>query len=229
MQRWRDLGQSGALGDAHVREDREVLLRKGHPADAAWMLLDGAVEILQPGIDGTSVVVKLLVAPTLFGVIELLGDEAHWLEDVRVLGRATVVRLPRERFLDVVKHDAVASYECLRDVGTAFCVAARHEPSRLHAVETLLANALLAYVDACGERWDGGVRLQVKRTQADLAQAIGKSERAVNTVLSGWRDAGVVDKVEGRYLVHQRAILETLAGELLGSLVHAPHGVPPPR
>lgn len=220
MNRWQALAESGALGRAADHADRAVVLRKGAPAAAASVLVDGAVEILQPGADGDSVLVKILVAPTLFGVIELIGDEPLWLEDVRVLGGARLVEVPKARFLDLVATDPAASYECLRDVGRAFCVAARHEPSRLFSVEALLANTLLAYVDACGERWDGGQRLRVKRTQADLAAAIGKSERAVNTALSAWREQGVVDKTDGRYIVHRREVLEGIAGELLGSLVH---------
>lgn len=220
MRAWQRLFAEGALGPRVTFEDRDEVFAKGAAADAAWFLAEGAVEILQPGQDGGSVVVKLLVAPTLFGLIEALGDERETLESVRALGDITCARMERRRLHEIVAREGEATVECLRDVCRAFCVAARFEPSRLSSVDALLANALLAYVDACGEPWDGGVRLRVKRTQADLAQAIGASERSVNKLLSSWKSEGVIDKNDARYIVHQRAVLEELAGELAGSLVH---------
>lgn len=219
MRRWRTLVDDG-LGARRGFADRDVLLHKGDVVEGAAVLVDGAVEILQPGPEGTSVLVKILVAPTLFGVIEVIAGEPSWLETVRGLGDGVIVPVSRARFLHTVEHDAAASFECLRDLGTAFAVAAKHEPSRLHAVDALLANVLLAYVDACGEPWDGGLRLKVKRTQADLAAAIGASERSVNKRLSDWKDRGAVDKNDARYIVHDRAFLEDTAGELRGSLIH---------
>jgi CRP/FNR family cyclic AMP-dependent transcriptional regulator len=217
MKRWGEL----VAGLHRTRfGDRDALVHKGGDAEAVAVLVEGAVELLHPSPDGSSVLVKILVAPTLFGVIEAIAREPSWLESVRGLGDGSVVWVPRAQFQQIVESDAAASYECLRDLGLAFAVAARHEPSRLHQVDAVLANALVAYVDACGEPWDGGMRLRVKRTQADFAAAIGASERSVNKALTEWRERGLIDKNDARYIVLDRRALIELAGELAGSLVH---------
>lgn len=220
MRTWPALANDGALGVLRSVVDREVVFERGTAADRAWFLAAGAVEIVQRSAEGTSIVVKILTAPTLFGVIEILGGEPHVLETVRALGGADVYGLPRAAFLDRIARDADAAYECLVDVGAAFCVAARFEHARLHETEALLANLLLAYVDVLGERWDGGVRVAVKRTQAELAEAIGAGERSVNRILADWKDAGLVHKIDARYLVRDRDALVERAGDLRGSLVH---------
>ncbi len=227
MDRWVALYRTGALGLPLHLKDREVVFRRGDEADACYFLRDGAVELLQSSEDGKAVLVKILVGPTLFGAIEPLGGEPLYLETVRVLEKANVVRLTRARFLQLVSEDAEASFECLKDVGKAFCVAAQLEPARLFPADAQLAAVLLAYADACGDPCDDGVHMRVKRTQEDLAQAIGGGERSVNRFLTEWKSRGLVSKRTARYLVHDLEGLRLIAGSLSFGLVHrlAPRGV----
>lgn len=222
VRHWSTLVAGKRFGAARRRADGDVVFAKGDPLDHVYALVAGAVEILQPALAATdaTVVVKLLAAPTLFGAIEALGDEPRALESVRALGDTDVVAIERAAFRATIAADLAAAHECLLDVGRAFCVAAKFEPSRLADVDARLAAMLLAYVDVCGEPWDGGVRMRVKRTQADLAGAIGASERTVNRVLADWKARGFVDKNDARYIVHDAPALHALAGELAGALVH---------
>lgn len=224
------LYRQGALGLPQHRKDREIVFSRGDPADAAFFLRDGCIEILQTSDDGKAALQKILIGPTLFGAIECLGDAPAYLETVRVLEQANAVRVPRARFLELLREDNAASYECLRDVGRAFCVAAQLEPARLFGTDVQLAAVLVAYADACGDAEDGVVRLRVKRTQEDLAQAIGGGERSVNRFLADWRARGLVDKVDARYVLHDLDALKEIAGPLLGALVHrAPPAAPRAR
>jgi CRP-like cAMP-binding protein len=226
MQRWLALQICEGLGSSRDHTDRDLLFQKGEPATHGWFLKQGVVEILQPAANGTSMIVKLLRAPTLFGVIEHLGDEPRYLESVRSLGPAHTISIEREKLLGLLRENPAAALECLHDLGAAFCAAARFEASHVSDTEALLANAFLAYIDVVGEPWDGGTRMQVKRTQVDFAHAIGAAERSVNRVLKEWQARNIVDKTGARYIVHDRGYLERLAGELRGSLVHPPL---PPR
>ena len=220
MRAWQKLFAAGELGVAAERADLDVVFHKGEPAAHAFFLVDGAVEILQPGAGGGSVVVKLLQAPTLFGAIEAFSSDGTYLESVRCLGPVRLVRVTSARLREIAARDAAAAYDALVDVSRAFCVAARFEASRLSTTEALLANALLAYVDVVGSERDGGRFMTVKRTQADLAAAIGAAERSVNRILADWQSRDAVRKVAARYGVLDRAFLEETADELLGSLVH---------
>jgi CRP-like cAMP-binding protein len=193
--------------------DAEYLFRKGEPARHAYVLESGAIEILQDDPNGSALVVKILAAPNLFGVIEVLGGEARYLETVRALGDSSVLALSRQAFVSLLRRSGEASFACLINTACAFCLSARFEPTHLASSEQKLANYMASLFDLWGER------LPFKRGQDDFASATGISERNVNRLLTRLQTDGIVRKHEGRYELLDGARLRALAGELYGSLV----------
>ncbi|HEY1100332.1 MAG TPA: Crp/Fnr family transcriptional regulator [Myxococcota bacterium] len=220
MKRWTTLFDEGRFGLPRRAADRDVVFSRGDPAHHVHVLRRGAVEIQQPADDGRAVLVKVLVGPCLFGVIEQLGGVPHYLETVQALGAADIATVDAAAFAALLRGDAALSYECLVDVGTAFCVAARQESARLQPLETQVASVLLAWADATGEPTATGIRLGIKRSQEDIAAAVGCSERSVTRILADWKAHHVVDKSGGRFTVVDIARLRTQAGVLHDSLVH---------
>ncbi len=135
-------------------------------------------------------------------------------------GRATLLRVGRETGLMMLKAHPELALRTLIELSRAFCGAARLEANRLHSTESLLAQALLGYVEACGEPWDGHQRMRVKRTQADLAECIGTNERSINRRLTAWKSAGLIDKKDARYSVVDAARLRELIEPGMRALVH---------
>lgn len=220
MKRWAAFFDEGRFGLPRRLKDRDVVFSRGDSALHAYVLRRGAVEILQPADDGRCVLVKVLVGPCLFGVIEQLGCADVYLETVHALGSADVVSIEGAAFSAMLQTDAAISYECLVDVGTAFCVAARQESARLHSLEAQAASVLLAWGDATGEKTPAGIRLGVKRSQEDLAAAVGCSERSITRILADWKKRNIVDKSAGRMTLVDSEALGTQAGALRDSLVH---------
>lgn len=207
VERWSAFLGTGVLGNATVLQDRDVVARRGEEARAFWLHSEGALEVFQTGADGRSYLARLLLAPNVICLKECLAGEEAYLQTVRVLERATVVRIERSRALELLTANPMLALRTLVEVSRAFCGAARLESNRLHDAESLLAHALLAYVEACGEPWDGAVRMRVKRTQGELAECIGANERSVNRILAAWKADGLVDKRDARYLVLDNARL----------------------
>ena len=214
------LARTGRLGPVGVHADASRIFERGEPATHAYYLEHGAVEIVQSGEQGAEVVVKILVGPALFGTIEILGDEAAYLESVRSLGAARVYRVARSPFIQLLLDNQRLALDVATDMSRAFCTAARFEPSRVHEADVLLANLLVAYADVFGHASANVVELRIKRTQDALAAAIGASERQVNRLISDWRDAGKLDKRAGYYVLLDYRFFTTLAAELSRSLVH---------
>jgi CRP-like cAMP-binding protein len=221
MKQWSAICAEGRFGLPLRFDDRSIIFSRGDVADAVYFLHSGAVEILHDSNDGRAVLVKILVAPCLFGSIEQLGGSPHYLETVRVLGEATMVRVGGRAFMDQLRTDVRLSNECLVDVGTAFCVAAQLEPARLFGLESQLAAVLLAYGDAVGNKTPlGAIRLRVARTQADLAAAIGASERSITRCLADWKKSAIIDKRAGKYFLLEVDRLIDIAGPLQSGIVH---------
>jgi hypothetical protein len=172
---------------------------------------------VHPG--GGATVVKILKAPGFFGLTEPVAGERDYLVSTRALGPARYFAMAKRPLRQLLGENVDATVELLEYMSAAFCVTARFEASRLFPPEALLANLLLAYLDVAPEWYDGSWRIALKRTQADLANAIGASERLVNRRITEWQDGGVLEKKNARFTIHQRESLETIAGDLVGSLV----------
>ncbi len=217
---WTGLFRAGALGPARRLDDREVLSRRGEPATTMWYQASGLLEVYQTSPDGRGYLARVLVAPTVLCLKECLAGEAGYMQTVSVLEAAEVVAIQRDRALEILAAHSALCLSTLVEVSRAFCGAARLEVNRLDSAERLLASVLLAYTEACGEPWDGGLRMRVKRTQTDLAGAIGANERSVNRALSAWKRRGLVDKRDARYLVLDRPALTALADPETLALIH---------
>lgn len=217
---WSELFSEGAVGPSRQLSDREELSRRDEPAEAMWYQASGLLEVFQTSADGRSYLARILIAPTVLCLKECLAGETTYLQTVRVLEAAEVVPISRDRALEILAHHPELCLSTLVEVSRAFCGAARLEVNRMDSTERLLAHALLAYTEACGEPWDGGRRMRVKRTQTELAGAIGANERSVNRALTAWKRKGWVDRVDGRYLVlDQDALLHAAEIELV-DLIH---------
>ncbi|MBI1949270.1 MAG: Crp/Fnr family transcriptional regulator [Deltaproteobacteria bacterium] len=220
--RWSDLAAAGEVGVATAFSDQDVIARRDDPATACWYHATGALEVFQPGADGRSYLARLLLAPNIICLKECIAGEQRYLQTVRALERASLMRIERERALALLMANPALSLRTLVEVSRAFCGAAGLEANRLHGTESLLANVVLAYCEACGEPWDGVVRMRVKRTQADLADCIGANERSVNRILTTWKAQGLVDKRDSRLLVLDATRLAERVEDGRRALVH--HG-----
>jgi len=218
--KWSELHATGALGAARRLEDRAVLARRGDPAVTAWFQARGLLEVYQTSPEGGGYLARILVAPTVLCLKECLAGEAGYMQTVGVLEEAEVVPISREQVLGVLAEHNALCLSTLVEVSRAFCGAASLEVNRLDGTERRLASLLLAYTAACGEPWDGGLRMRVKRTQTDLASAIGANERSVNRALTAWKRRGIVDKRDARYLVLDRAALAEIADDAALALIH---------
>lgn len=223
MKAWQRAAGAGTLGAQSRAPDRTILFERGQPASMVYFLAEGCVEILQRSAEGMSTVVKLLVAPTLFGAIEALGREEEYLESVRVAGHAAYHAMPRAKFVSLVQSSSELSFACLVDTATAFCIAARMESARLHDTECLLANLICAYADIFGVASQRGLKIDIKRSQSDFAEAIGAGERSVNRILARWQAEGWVTKSQARYYLTRQEPLIQLAEPLQDSLIHRWH------
>ena len=214
-----EFSQWFARGLSKKIDDGQVVFRRGDSARRAYLLKSGAVEILHADENGQALVVKILAAPNLFGIIEQLGNEPSYLETVRTLGPTEVVSLEREAFVTLVRSSNEACFAFLKNMSTAFCLAARFEPAHLATTEQKLANYLCALFELYGEAEGDCVRLGLKRGQDDFAEAIGVSARNTHRLLIRLQETGVLRKQGGRYELLNAPTLSALAGDLLGSLV----------
>jgi len=220
MKTWWQLADQGALGVRIPLDDKELLLMHGEPARRCHFLYSGAAEIFHVTAEGRSVVVKLVTAPTILGLPEIMAGESEYLAGIRIAGEAVTFAMKREPFLAVMESNREASLEAIRDISLAFTGAARQEPARLFDIEVVLAALLLAYADVFGEPHGDRVLIRLRRSQAELAEAVGASERQVQRVLQQWKGESLVAKESGTRVILRPDIVREIAGPLADGMVH---------
>lgn len=211
MRTWSTLAQKGALGEAREFSDGEVILQRDEPAEAAYYLASGHVEILQSTHDGRSMVVRVLCAPCLFGVIEACGDQPRNLETARALKHAAVHVVPLPEFHRVLSSQRLAALECLAATARAFGHAAITEAARLVETEVLLSAMLVLWAEEFGKDGPQGRVIKLQRTQRQMADAVGTSERHVQRLISAWRARGFIAQERGRWVLCDTAFFKNLA------------------
>lgn len=215
MKHWHRFAQEGLLGTRKTCSDREWLMEQGQACTHAIFVSRGAVEVVRRGPDNRSIVMGIFVAPALLSVEELLTSEPSALHGVRALGEVSYYAIDVSRVWQLMARETLLG-EYVRAGAKAACARARFESSRFLDLESVLARLLLAYAGLLGRRTDRGLRIEIRRTQRDLAEATGTVERSVCRVLRNWKEAGYIEKKGGLFTILQPDALETIASSVTG-------------
>ncbi len=95
-------------------EDGEVLFHEGDQADAAFVIMDGEVEILAETQSG-KVVVGMLGKDQLFGELALLNSSPRS-ATLRAKGRLQALRIAHDMFLKLVTENPGVALEVMRQL-----------------------------------------------------------------------------------------------------------------
>lgn len=204
---------AGLAQPSVVESDETVLIAAGQMTDGAVWVEQGAVEILRGVGEAHGWVCHIAQAPCLVGLAELLGDAPEHVESARALGRVRVKRVEKAPIRHVLLSDAQALREATVALTERLLTSARAGMLPGTEAEARLAWLFTAYGAAAGIHEGHTLRLPIRRTQAQLARAIGGSERSVNRVITRWKSERLLDKVFGEHVIYQP---EELARRAIG-------------
>jgi len=169
------------------------IFHEGDEGATLYIVLNGAVKIFIPSLDGREVVLAVHRKYDLLGEMSLLDDHprsasATTIEDTEA------VSLSRHDFLSVLDRHPEAQ-RAIIDVLVARLRATNQsiQDAYLLDVPGRLARRLLTIAEEHGEETDEGVDIGLRVSQQELANMIGASRVAVNKQLQQWRKQGIVD------------------------------------
>ncbi len=201
-----------SMGTILIFNPGEDMSREGEVADY-WLLLSGSARVFYSSPSGFQVTVKLFGAPAAWGEIEVVTG-GRYVENCVALDRATVVRLERLVFEQLMGDSPAFMKNVLHDTCARFLIAAQHERAlAFMKVPERLAYLLLAYVRLYGVPVDGGIAIRVRLSQTELAQGLGVTLRSVERALQDLKQQKVIAKSGARYVVTDIARLATLTGD----------------
>ena len=95
-------------------EDGEVLFHRGDPADCAYVIMEGAVDILSDSDEGVTVAAKLR-ANELFGELGVITNETRS-ATLRASGTLQALRISDEIFLRLLADNADLALDVMRQL-----------------------------------------------------------------------------------------------------------------
>jgi CRP-like cAMP-binding protein len=195
------LHQLAATGHVLHLERGSSLFTKGDEGDAAFILLEGELEVRSLSKEGRELRIAALKSGELIGEMAVL-DGAPRSADVVAARTCRLWRLPRLAVLALLLADKevalrVMAELCrrLRASNTALQLASRR------TMEGQLAALLIAEKNRLGF---------VALTQTEMARRIGSSREQVNRKLHSWREIGWVAVEKQGVQVRQPASLQGL-------------------
>lgn len=179
-----------------------------------FRLLSGSVRLSVLRDDGREVLYLIFEPGDCFGSSSLVDGgprpqtaSAQGAVEVQVLQREAFERL---RVAYPCFNDAIARLICrhLRLLSEYFV------SSTLDQLSSRVARRLLEASKSFGVRTDRGVRLNMRLPQSELALMVGASRQAVNKVLQGFQEEGLVTIEHGTWLIHDTVRLRHLIADL---------------
>ena len=186
---------------------------EGDPAEALFILVEGALKSHRLSREGGDVIVDIDEAVDITGEVGLFHPSGHRQVNVTAMVPSRCMLLPRRHFLAFLSRHPIAMERVLQDMSKrAVRVANAFAGVAFDDIRSRAARTLLALADEFGEPVPGGVRIRLQLSQRTLGALVAASRENVNRALAPLVAAGVISQSDGHFVVHDRERLGAVIG-----------------
>jgi CRP/FNR family cyclic AMP-dependent transcriptional regulator len=184
------------------------------PGEVVYVLLEGTVKILIEQVDGREVILAFLGAGDTVGEMSLV-DSSGRSANVMTMEKCTFLWMDKSTFHDCLRNVPEFTQNLVRLLSGRLRMA-NEQIQSLSSLDVAgrLARQLLAFTERYGSPADGnggGVRINLRLTQTDLAELVGASRERVNQVMVEFRQKGYLSVDSSHHVqVHQTQALARL-------------------
>lgn len=181
------------------RADTTIILR-GAPGVALYILLSGRVKVLLESLDGRDTIVAVLHPGDLVGELALL-DGAECCADVITLEPVEALVMTRADLLECIREVPQIAMNMLGTLAARL----RRANELIHTMATLdaqgkVARQLLTLAELNGVPSPGGVRIDLRVHQSELASSLGVTRETVARALASFRRQGWITTEKGQQI-----------------------------
>lgn len=220
----RKIGLFGALEDdflgrvdtektVHLYRQRQVVFHEGTPPLAIYCIRAGRVKLYRTGSKGEEVVLRILVPGDVFGHRPLLAGELY-AATAEAIEEAEVCVLPKQTLIELLRVSPSLALEMLARLSRDLRVS---EDQLLdvsqRSVKQRAANLLLMFLEGCGERIDGGVKLAIPIQRKEMAQMVGTTPETFSRTLHDLAERQAIALSRSEIVVIDEKLLRQIAGE----------------
>ncbi len=187
-----------------------MIFQKGDTGDSMMAVLRGRVRISAISADGRVISLNVISPGEVFGEIALLDGKPRS-ADASAIEDTTLLVVERRNLVPFLRTNDDLYLRLL----AVLCDRLRRTSMALEEIALLdlperLARLLLKLAGDYGRPAPGGVRIDVKLSQRDLATLVASTRESVNKQLRVWREDGVLDLDAGYVVLRRPAELRAL-------------------
>ena len=202
------------VAQGRIREFRrdETICRQGEHAHALGVILRGIVEVSSTAPSGKRHVLTHLSASEIFNLVPLLDSEPV-VYDARAHEPSSILYVPEATFLAAVDQEAQLARELMHLLSfRSRALSGYISDEMLMPLPTRCARMLLVLIEYHGRpRGDGSFLIDLKLSQEEFAEMLGRSRQSVNQELQRLEDAGLIETAYSRFVVRDAAALKVIA------------------
>ena len=201
----------GALLRARRYARGEVIFLEGDRGTALCLIAEGRIRIQLTGTDGREVTINHYGPGEIFGEMALLDGEPRS-ADAIAQEASRVFWLQREDFAAFLDSHPRAAMTMLASLSRRLRHTTRVvQDATFRDVPARLARVLLDMAARNGQVLEGGIRIENRLTQSELAAMVGASRETVNRALRVFEQQGLIEPGGNRILIAQPERLRTRA------------------
>lgn len=186
----------------------QVVWFEGDPADALYVLAEGALKSHRLSRDGGDVILGLDAAVDVAGQVGLFHPSGKRQLNVTAMVPSRCLLLRRKLLVDFLSRHPIAMERLLEDISSVTVQAAySFTGMAFDDIRSRVARTLLGLAEEFGEPVPGGVRIRLELSQRTLAALVAASRENVNRALAPLVAGGVISQSNAHFVVHDLAAL----------------------
>ena len=198
---------------SHMRQyprGRPILLNTEPDSDLICLVKAGRVKISAISPDGKEQILALLERGDVFGELAAAGTASS--TRVEAFDHTVVCTLQRTLFEEILRRTPEVALRVIAVLARRLRTAEQEiEDLALRDVPGRLAALLLRMAEEYGEPHGSAIRLSLRLTHQDIAEMVGSTRETITTILSRFRDGGVVTVDHRTLIIVQAARLREIA------------------
>lgn len=202
-----------ALKSANLYPKGAALFVEGQSPRGIYVLCGGHAKLTAGSGDGKEVIVRLAEPGEILGLSATLsGEPYHLTAETIEPCQADFVR--RDDFLRFLREQPEVCFRVVEMLSGI--IRSAHTRLRcfggIHSASERLADLLLCWLEQMGEETEEGIRLKIKLTHQEIAQAIGASRETVTRLMGQLKRQQIITVDDSGLLVRDKAALAAKAG-----------------
>lgn len=213
----------------------EYIFREGDPTEWFHIVKDGTVKCVKSSPDGRDMTLKVLTPGDLFCCEASVFEGSAHPGCAKVLDGATVLKIPKARYLEILRRNPEMAIEVIQYLGERLREAQDNAKGLVfHRAERRMALILLSMANKGGQPDPDGIRLQARLTRRDLADMAGLTVETATRIMGRFKTENIVLGKAKKLVICNLDALKALAhppGEFIGETPFQPtlHQIDDPK